>query len=283
MENENQRILSKLKEIPSMPHAASELLSIIDNSELASSRIEDVLKHDHGLTANFLKLSNSTYFGLSKKIGSVRKAVNLLGLNKVTQIVITSWVNALMDVDVDGYDLPPGELWRHSIAVSIAAELFVRELNLEVPDEAYTAALLHDVGKIALSDFIKDNFEALHVERNEVVPFQNSENKALGIDHAEIGAYILRKWNLPENIVHAVRWHHDPDSAQDSHMLTDIVHIADVLCLMMGIGLGREGLRYKPSFEATKRLGVTNKYLEIVASKTLHSVGELSDLLESGH
>lgn len=283
MEHENQHILSKIREFPSMPSAASELLSIIDDSELASSRIEDVLKYDPGLTANFLKLSNSAYFGLSKEIGSVRKAIGMLGLNKVTQIVMTSCVNALMAVDVDGYYLPPGELWRHSIAVSVAAEMLVRELSLEAPEETYTAALLHDVGKIALSDFIKDNLENIHIKHNEAVPFQHAENKALGTDHAETGAYILRKWNLPENIVHAVRWHHDPDFAQKFHILADIVHIADVLCLMIGIGVGREGLRYKPSPGATKRLGVTNKHLEIVASKTLQSVGELSDLLESGH
>lgn len=281
MENNKLNIFSTLKEFPSMPGAASELLSIIDDPKVAASQIEDILRYDPGLTANILKLSNSAYFGLSNEVGSVRRAVVLLGLNRVTQIVMTSCVNALMAVNVDGYDLPPGELWRHSIAVSVAAELLVKELKIQAPEETFTAALLHDVGKIALSDVLKDNVEAINTISSEGIPFLFAENEVLGTNHAEIGAQILKTWSLPENIVNAVRWHHDPDSAEESQILIDIVHIADVLCLMIGIGVGREGLRYKPSSGATERLGVANKHLEIVASKTLQSVSELSGLLES--
>jgi putative nucleotidyltransferase with HDIG domain len=281
MENDKRNIFSTLKDFQSMPGAASELLSIIDDPKVAASQIEDVLRYDPGLTVNILKLSNSEYFGLSNEVGSVRRAVVLLGLKKVTQIVMTSCVNALMAVNVDGYDLPRGELWRHSIAVSVATELLVKELNIDAPEEAFTAALLHDVGKIVLSDILKDNLEAIETKSSEGIPFLSAENEVLGTNHAEIGAQILKTWSLPENIVNAVRWHHDPDSAEESNILIDIVHIADALCMMIGIGVGREGLRYKPSPGATERLGVANKNLEIVASKTLQSVGELSGLLES--
>ena len=281
MENDKQNIVSLLKEFPSMPCAASALLSIIDDPKVAASQIEDVLRYDPGLTANILKLANSAYFGLSNEVGSVRRAIILLGLNRVTQMVMTSCVNALMAANVDGYDLPPGELWRHSIAVSVAAELLVKELKIEAPEETFTVALLHDVGKIALSDVLKNNLEAIETKSFEGMPFLLAENEVLGTNHAEIGAQILTTWSLPENIVNAVRWHHDPDSADKSHILIDIVHIADVLCLMIGIGVGREGLRFEPSPGATERLGVANKHLEIVASKTLQSVSELSGLLES--
>ena len=281
MENDKQNIFSTLKKFPSMPGAVSDLLSIIDDPKVSVSQIEDILRYDPGLTANILKLSNSAYFGLSNEVGSVRRAVVLLGLNRVTQIVMTSCVNALMAVNVDGYDLSPGELWRHSIAVSVAAELLVEELKIQAPEETFTAALLHDVGKIALSDVLKDNFEAINTISSEGIPFLFAENEVLGTNHAEIGAQILETWSLPENIVNAVRWHHDPDSAEEFHILIDIVHIADILCLMIGIGVGREGLKYKPSPGATERLGVANKHLEIVASKILQSVGELSSLLES--
>ena len=281
MTRDKKKIISSLKEFPSMPGAASELLSIIDDPKVAASQIEDVLRYDPGLTANILKLSNSAYFGLSNEVGSVRKAVVLLGLNRVIQIVMTSCLNALMAADVKGYDLPPGELRRHSIAVSVAAELLVKELKIDAPEETFTVALLHDVGKIALSDVLKENLEALEIKSSEGMPFLSAENEVLGTNHAEIGAQILTTWSLPENIVNAVRWHHDPDSAEKSHVLIDIVHIADVLCLMIGIGVGREGLRFKPSRGATDRLGVANKHLEIVASKTLQAVGELSGLLES--
>ena len=156
MENDNQNIVSTLDAFPSMPNAASQLLSIIDDPKVAASQIEDVLKYDPGLTANILKLANSAYFGLSNEIGSVRRAVVLLGLNRVTQMVMTTCVNALMAENIDGYGLTQGELWRHSIAVSVAAELLVEELKIQAPEETFTTALLHDVGKIVLCTIVNE-------------------------------------------------------------------------------------------------------------------------------
>jgi len=281
MVKDKNNIVSSLIGFPSMPVAASELLSIIDDPKIAASQIEEILRYDPGLTATILKLANSAYFGLSNEVCSVRKGVILLGLNRVIQLVMTSCINTLMAVNVDGYDLPPGELTRHSIAVSVAAELLTKELKIDAPEDTFTVALLHDVGKIALSDVLKENLEAIENKSSEGMPFLLAENKVLGINHAEIGAQILTTWSLPKNIVNAVRWHHDPDSAEKSNILIDIVHIADALCLMIGIGVGREGLRFNPSPYATERLGVANKHLEKVASKTLQAVGELSSLLES--
>ena len=103
-----------------------------------------------GLTANLLKLANSAYFGIPAKVGSVRQAVILLGLKRLVQMVIAACTSAIMDRGVPGYDLPAGDLWRHSLAVSVAAEGLARELKMESAEEIFTAALLHDVGKLAI-------------------------------------------------------------------------------------------------------------------------------------
>ena len=99
----------------------------------------------------------------------------------------------------------------------------------------------------------------------------------LGTDHAEIGALMLETWSFPPKLVSAVRWHHDPDSAPETNSMTDIVHVANVLCLMIGIGIGVEGLHYEPSVLATKRLGIKHTQLELIASQTLEWAKELAD------
>ena len=165
------------------------------------------------MTANLLKLANSAYFGMPSKIGSVRQAVLLLGLKRLIQMVIASCVSALMDRPVSGYDLSPGELWRHSIAVTVAAEGLVKELNIEAAEEIFTAALLHDVGKLVLGDFVQDDFKKIEDILSQGISFETAENMVLGVNHADIGAEILRKWSLPPELVNAVRWHHDPESA----------------------------------------------------------------------
>jgi len=281
MSQDIKQIASLLKSFPSMPGAAVRLLNLIDDPEMNVGEIEKILRQDAGLTANILKLANSAYFGIPSKVGSVRQAVLLLGLKRLIQIVIASCVSAIMNKPVPGYDLPPGELWRHSLAVTAAAEGLVKELKVEAADEIFTAALLHDVGKLVLGGFVADDFNKIERAASGGVTFEAAENIVLGTNHADIGADILCQWSLPSNIVNAVRWHHNPDSAEHSDLMLDIVHVANVLCLMIGIGVGRDGLQHQPSGAAVERLGLAPGHLEKVASQTMQWVEELSSCLEN--
>jgi len=274
-------ILAKVKLFPSMPGAAGKLLKLLDNPDTTAAQIGQILRYDPGLTANLLKLTNSAYFGLPCKVGSVKQAIVLLGWKRLVQLVMASCVNAVMGKAVPGYDLPAGELWRHSIAVSVAAEDLAKELKISASEEIFTAALLHDVGKLVLGGFVKEDLEKIETEASRGISFEVAERIVLGTDHAEIGAQILKNWSFPPTLVNAVRRHHDPDSAGKTDILVDIVHVANILCLMIGIGVGREGLCYKPSPLATKRLGLKSTHLEMVASRTLQYVDELCDVFGS--
>ena len=209
----------------------------------------------------------------------MRQAVLLLGLKRLIQMVIASCVSAIMDKPVPGYDLPPGELWRHSLAVTVAAEGLVKELKIEAAEEIFTAALLHDVGKLVLGEFVADDFKKIDNVLSPEVAFETAEDMVLGTNHADIGARILNQWSLPPGIVNAVRWHHDPDSADQGDLTLDIVHVANVLCLMIGIGVGRDGLQHQPSAAVIDRLGLAPGHLEKVASQTLQWVEELSAVI----
>ena len=275
-----EQIMAEVKSIPSMPTAAVKLLALFDDPDTTVSQIEEILRTDPGLTANVLKLTNSGYFGLASKVGSVSQAIGLLGSKILIQLVLASSVGAAMDKPVPGYDLPPGELWRHSIAVSVAAEGLVKELNVPGANLIFTAALLHDVGKLILGSFLKEDIKQIELAASQGISFEKAEHSVLNTNHAEIGAQILQNWSLPPQIVSAVQWHHAPEAGTKTNPITDIVHVSDVLCLMIGIGAGREGLRFKPSNAATKRLGLRPYHVEKVASQTLQWVDELSNVLD---
>ena len=277
----SKQILSKVKSFPSMPGAAVELLSLIDDPEVSVAQIETILRNDPGLTANILKLANAAYFGIPHKVGSVNQAVIILGLKRLIQMVIATCVSAVMDRSVPGYDISPGELWRHSLGVSVAAEGLVNELRIEAAEEIFTAALLHDVGKLVLGTFVKDEFKEIENVITPELSFEQAEIRVLGTNHAEVGAQILTQWSLPSNIVNAVRWHHNPEFADQTDVMLDIVHVANVLCRMIGIGSGRDGLQYQPSAVVTERLGLEARHLEKVASQTLQWANELSDVFSS--
>jgi putative nucleotidyltransferase with HDIG domain len=278
MPNKLKHTASLLRAFPSMPGAAVKLLALIDDPGMSVSQIDAILRHDAGLTANLLKLANSAYFGVPTKIGSVRQAVLILGLKRLIQMVIASCVSAIMDKPIPGYDLPPGDLWRHSIAVSVAAEGLVKELEIGASEEIFTAALLHDVGKLVLGAFVHDGLADIEAALKQNISFEAAEEKILGINHAEMGAQILTQWSLPSEIINAVRWHHAPESADRINTMLDVVHVANVLCLMIGIGAGPNGLQYQPSGVVSERLGLKSCHLEKVASQTLHWTNELSEV-----
>ncbi len=272
-------ILSKVKSFPTMPGAGAKMLSLLEEPDTTVSEIEEILRYDPGLTANVLKLANSAYFGIPSKIGSLKQAVILLGLKRLIQIVVATCVSAVMDRSVPGYDLPPGDLWRHSIAVSIAAEALVKDKKISNAEDVFTPALLHDVGKLVLGAFVGEELEAIESIAAKGVPFVVAENMILGTDHAEIGAQILAQWNLPSDVINAVRWHHDPDSPEASDTQMDVVYLSNLLC-QVDVNSGQAGehsIELSPA--VIDRLGIKLSQFEAISEKVSHWVNELSDAL----
>ena len=272
-------ILSKVKSFPTMPGAGAKMLSLLEEPDTTVTEIEEILRYDPGLTANVLKLANSAYFGIPSKIGSLKQAVILLGLKRLIQIVVATCVSAVMDRSVPGYDLPPGDLWRHSIAVSIAAEALVKDKKISGAEDVFTSALLHDVGKLVLGAFVKEELEAIESIAAKGVPFVVAENMILGTDHAEIGAQILAHWNLPEDVINAVRWHHDPDTPEASDTQMDVVYLSNLLCQVDDScgEAGAHSIELSPA--VIDRLGIQLSQFEAISEKVSRWVNELSDAL----
>ena len=272
-------ILAKVKSFPTMPGAGAKMLALLEEPDTAVSEIEAILRYDPGLTANVLRLANSAYFGLPSKIGSLKQAVILLGLKRLTQLVVASCVSAVMDKVVPGYDLPPGDLWRHSVAVSIAAEALVKDKKRVGTEDVFTPALLHDVGKLVLGAFVKEELEAIQSIAAKGVPFVVAENMILGTDHAEIGASILAHWDLPPDVINAVRWHHDPDSPDASNIQMDVVYLANLLCQTSDTSGQAGGHAVELSPAVIDRLGIKLDQFETISGKVARWVDELSDAL----
>ena len=271
--------MTQVKAFPGMPDTSAKLLKMLKDSEISAAQIEDVLKYDPGLTANIIKLTNSAYFGLPTKVSSVKQAIVLLGWRRLLQMVMTMCMSTVMKKSVPGYALSPGELWRHSVAVSIAAELVVDALKVPGADEVFTAALLHDVGKLVMGDFVQDDLHQIEAMVAKGIAFEVAEFIVLGTDHARIGARILEKWGFPDDLVNAVGWHHDPDNCDGDCTFSDIVHVANILGLMIGCGNSDNGIETAPSNSVTERLGFRPEHLESMAEQTLAGVNHLADIL----
>jgi putative nucleotidyltransferase with HDIG domain len=269
------RIALKIEAFPGMPTTAAKLLPLLEDSDSTATEIESILKYDPGLTANILKLTNSAYFGIPTRISSVRQAIVLLGWKRLLQVVMTICMSPLMNKTIPGYDLPRGALWQHSVAVSVAAEILVKALRIPDADEVFTAALLHDVGKLILGGFVKEDLQQIEDMVNKGITFDVAESMVLGTNHAEIGGQILDKWSFPSELVSAVQWHHDPESCEESCNLSDIVHVANTMGIMTGYGKIDQDLAIEHFGPVADRLGLAPENLEEMAQQTAARVKRL--------
>jgi putative nucleotidyltransferase with HDIG domain len=271
-----EKILAKVGTVESLPVAAIEALDLLQDPDADIAAVTKTIEYDPGLTSNLLRLANSSYFGSPRSINSVRDAIVRLGTKQVLRTITASATASLMNGAVKGYDLPSGELWEHSIGVAVASDQLASVLDVDAPAYMFTAALLHDVGKIVLGTFVEiDTSSIMKLAFDEHVPFEVAERRVLGIDHTEVGGILLDSWNLPVEIVQVCRWHHEPENVVQDTCAVDIVHMADNLALMYGIGTGSDGLNYRPSREVVSRLNVNIHVMEEAACRVLEAVQEL--------
>ncbi len=275
-------ILMQARKIPSLPSVVMKLRQYLNDPEVSFDELAKVIEYDPGLTANVLQLANSAYFGWARTIKSVKDAITRLGTNRIFQMVLCMSVAPLVRKPIKGYGLDSSDLWEHSIAVAICAETIGQELGLTGVDDGFTAGLLHDIGKIVLGTFVEvDDDPIKEVMELDNLAFNEAEMMVLGIDHAEVAAVMLSSWSLPDEVVAAARWHHLPTQCEPRYQrLADVIHVADVLCLDMGWGLGDDGLCYRADETAAARLGLESTQAELIISKTMSGVDDLKNLFQ---
>jgi len=276
MKSRRDEIMTRVSTVRSLPAAALRAGELLRNADVDMSDVSRAIQHDPGLAGNVLRLANSAWFGFPQPVDSVRDALVRLGTKQVMRVVMASAAASVMHGAVRGYDLPPGGLWQHSIAVALAAEQLPVVLGISVTDDMFTAGLLHDVGKTVLGTFVEvDAAPIMKMAFEQHISFEQAERRVLGTDHAEVGARLLDLWNLPATIVNVSRWHHEPEQASEPSSALDIVHTADVLALMYGIGTGRDGLNYRPSSTVISRLQINVDVMEDTACRVLETLTEL--------
>jgi putative nucleotidyltransferase with HDIG domain len=202
--------LDRIKDIPTLPTIVFELNKLLRDPDTSIKTVCDTIEKDQAITLKILKLVNSAFYGFKSKISDLRNAVALLGYNAVRNAIVSlSVINsfpkhvALMDFDITLF-------WKHSLAVAVTSKNIAQLSKKESPDNCFVGGLLHDTGKVILAQYFPELFEAVWTTlQKEEVSFYESERKTLPIDHTKIGAHLAGKWQLPEGLVDAIRWHHE--------------------------------------------------------------------------
>ncbi len=226
-----QKLVPRLHRLPSLPSTYFEVLKQIESPNSSIQNIGEVVSRDPAVTARLLQMVNSAAFALDQKVTDPVHAVSLLGMETVKSLVLCLQVFSQND-QVKQAGLSFDQLWRHSSAVAeIARKIALTETrNPRLANEAFTAGLLHDVGRILIASNLPKEYAALFAAaREHARPVEEEEAAQLGVTHAQVGAYLLSLWGMPAPLVEAAALHHVPSqtAAREFSVLT-AVHVANV-------------------------------------------------------
>lgn len=262
-----QAILKKIDKLKPMPQVAQKVMAVAQDPQSSMSDLSEIIIYDQSLTANLLRVCNSAMFGLPREVESIQQAIVYLGMDQVVDLALMSGGAANLKGKQEGYDLSEGDLWRYSVSSALIARELAEKKEAVDAHMIFTAALIKDIGKVVLNQYVADSYQKINflVSKHEF-SFKEAEKAVIGIDHAELGGLVAEKWNFSKKMVEIIRYHHSPGESKNTLLETSIVHMADTLCMTMGIGVGSDGLSYRFDNAVTQRLDFSERdFQEVIA------------------
>lgn len=233
-------LIESIDELPPLPAVAARVMAMVEDETTSANDLARVLATDHALTAKLIRISNSAYYGFARQVSTVREAVTLLGFRQVREVAIaTSLMNAFTRpaTPTDAFDLDL--FWGHSVAVAVAAEAVAKKTRAARPQDAFTAGILHDIGRLVLRMVRPREFaEAVDLACSGAVSLREAEIHTIGYSHEEIGRALGAKWKFPGHLLNAVSAHHDETLSPEADGLAGIVARCHQFVLHYGLFCG---------------------------------------------
>jgi len=220
-------IVKKIRDLPTLPEVAMEMLQNLDDEESSLDMVTEKIALDQSVTAKLLRLANSSYYGNNSKVVTLQQATAMLGVKNVKNLIRTTALsNKFPAANCPTFDFKA--FWRHSVATAICAELISRALHMK-HDFAFTAGLLHDIGKLVLVTCYPVNYEqVLRYQKETDCLLIEAEKHVLHVDHVDAGLALATHWNFSEAVCDAIRGHHHPEQ-ENLNVLATVVHVANAI------------------------------------------------------
>lgn len=229
----NGDVIRRIRNLPSLPIVVAEVLNSFDREEISVRAVAESLARDQSLAAKTLRLANSSFYGLSRKVATVEQAIGVLGFDSVRALVTAAGV---METFPGSQETAPdfAAFWRHSVGAAVCARHLARLFSVR-QDEAFLCGLLHDIGRLVMaSDSPRAYREAMRYRATHDCHVHEAESAVLGMDHATLGSALAEYWKFPLPIQTALAHHHFPPEG-DGRSITGVVHLADAVAHALGL------------------------------------------------
>lgn len=270
-------LLNRLGDLPALPQALTDLLRALDREDVALDELAATLSHDQALAAKTLRLANSSFYGLSGRVNSIRDAIGVLGLRSLgTALTAAAIAGRFARPRCEGFDL--AVYWRHSIACGLCARQLAQTQGLDA-NAAFTAGLLHDLGHLVLASQLPDVQAAIYALRAQRdCEMLQAERELTGTDHAVTGAQVAQRWHFGVDVVEAIRHHHAPPPWPRAQ-LVDLVHVANGFVHALDLSGLQDELVPDLNAESWNRLALTQAQCNAALSATESELEELCQAL----
>ncbi len=273
--------VNAISHIATLPEITLKIIELVENPRSTAQDLNKLISNDPALVARILKVVNSAFYGLPGQIGSINRAIVLLGLNAVKNIVIAASLAKLFRGGRVSPHFSAKDLWTHSIAVGVFSKMLVNKINNTLPDEAFLAGLIHDMGiLVELQSFREPLVEIAERSTKEDTRYIDIETQLIGVDHQALGAGLTTKWKFPRSFQFVTGYHHNPLAlAPDCRWLACVIHVADHICCREGLGysLTCKGDPLDPAVLA--ELNLTTETLEELVKALPEALKETEALL----
>ncbi len=279
-----QRI-EDIQDIPTLPTVVNQILLATQSPSTNASDVGNMISEDIALTGKVLKLVNSSFYGFPQQIKTITYAIVILGFNKVKNIVLSASVFDAIDRKTKDDRFDVVEFWKHALGTAIASRVTARNLTSMEIEEAFIAGLIHDIGKVILSNYLTEEcITVLDTIEQKDILFLEAEEETIGFGHDRIGLWLMDKWKLPQPFQEAVRCHHLPLKARGNKEYTYVVHVGDIIARSLNIGSGGDQKIPVMEKKVWKELGFSLKIMDRVMEETMSELSrakEFLDMIES--
>ncbi|MHB8056541.1 MAG: HDOD domain-containing protein [Desulfuromonadaceae bacterium] len=261
MNRDLEVMIMTASDLPTIPVVATKVMQLIESESATAEELAKVVASDPAVAARVLKISNSSFYGCQRQIQTLSHAIVVLGFGTLKSLVVAASVKQVYQP----YGLTEKMLWEHSFGAGLASRIIAKETRLVSEEEAFLGGLFHDIGKIIMNNMNSQQFqEAMQRCYNDGITFEKAEQQVYSYTHSEVGGLVLKKWNFPDILMHAVLKHHTFDFTEDEDAyqvnLTCVVGLANLFCHKAGIGIREpdDELDLMQSVTA-QRLGLTEQ------------------------
>ena len=236
-----KKLLQKVQNVASLPNLVTNVLKLVKNEKSSAIQLAKIIKYDLGLTSKILKLVNSSFYGFPKEISSIQHGITILGFNTIKGLVISSSIcsNFKNIAAVGNFNYM--DFWLHTtLCATLCVELYERNgeyIGHTDEDEVFSAAILHDIGKLILNQYDAENYQKIVKEINASVDYETLlklEQKYCMLAHDEVGRIVVESWNLPEVISQCCAHHHSPLQAKERYRnIVFVVYLSNILSTLI--------------------------------------------------